>query len=200
MKRNLVMVLALMLGISMLTGCDDSSSTPSATSTNERGTTSTNVEPIAAVPFDPVPGELADAGNIRAICPDGWFFVPVRDLFSDEAGALDSNKVRFMKGTDDDWASVPYIVITFLGLNRVKMPYSVQKEYYGSSATDIEPFMIGTDVWEGLTYNVGDMSVEAVISKVGVADFDVLIVLETGGKTISFADADVQTILSTIDY
>ena len=162
-------------------------------------TKATEAEPVAAVPFDPVPGEISDAGNIRAICPEGWFSVPVRDFFSDKDDALTPDKVRLIKGTDDDWAQVPYIVITFLGTNHRPMSLDEQKEYYDTTA-DLEPFMIGTDIWEGFSYAVGDSKVEAIIRKRNDPAFDVLVILQDKEETISLTDADVQTILSTIHY
>ena len=156
------------------------------------------IEPEAAVPFEPVAGEMIDAGNIRAICPEGWFNYPVVDYFSEDS-ALDPDKLTFLRGTDDSLTNLPHIAIGFYGADNELMPYEDQKAHY-ETAVDIAPFMIGEDVWEGIRYNLGDDVTEALISKVGVGAFAVLVRLEGAGEVISLTDADVQTILSSIAF
>ena len=154
------------------------------------------VEVIPAVPFEPVAGEVVDAGKISAICPDGWFFVPTKDFFSDVPDAMDPSKLRLLKGTDDDWANVPSINIAFYSENNINLSYAEEKLHY-DTAVDINPFTIGTDVWEGISFLDG---AQALISIQGVGAFNVSLVLEGSSDSISFTDADVLTILSSISY
>ena len=159
------------------------------------------ISPEAAkpsVPFEPVAGGVINAGNIRAICPEGWFSSPVTDYFAKNQ-TLDPDALLFLKGTDDSWASTPFVSIRFYGKDHVLMSYEEQKGKY-DSATDIEPFFIGADIWEGITYHIDAKAIEAVVSVRGRGAYEVIIRLEGAGEAITFADADVQTILSSIEY
>ena len=206
-KNLLLIVLSLVLLVA-LAACDSAEKTPVSQPEDEVTETESNDEtaaedsenaPAQAVPFDPVAGELVDAGNIRAICPEGWISVPVRNYLSDDLDAVDPDALSFYKGAEDSLVSTPYIVATFYGIHNELTDYETQKMFF-DAVDDIEPFMIGTDIWEGISYNLGDSITEAIISKRGYGAFDVMIRLEGGGETISFTDADVQTILTSIEY
>ena len=195
-KHLVIVVLAIALLLS-IAACAGNTDNQQNSDSIENQASNTAITP--AVPFEAVPGETIDAGNIHAVCPDGWFNSPVSDMFSGEAGALDADKLMFLKGTDDSWSYAPCVSISFYGKDREVMPYEEQMDFY-DNAVILEPFMIGETVWEGLSYNVSDDVVEAVISIQNVGAFNVLVRLEGEGQVISFADADVQTILSSIAY
>ena len=170
-------------------------------SSEDGGDVASNVEVEAApaVPFEPIAGEVVSAGNISAVCPEGWFFVPIRDIFSEVADATDPNKLRLIKGTDDDWASVPNVVISFYGAGTSLSSYAEQKTYY-DTVVDVNPFTIGDEVWEGISYNLGETSTEVLISKVNDGSYQVTVGTVTNGGSVSLTDADIQTILSSISY
>ena len=201
-KHLAMLVLAIVLVLSM-SACGEKPATDPTDSNSVEDQLPENQDPdvpaLPAVPFDAVPGETIDAGDVRAVCPEGWFNSPVVDFFAEEPGTLATDKLTFLKGTDDSWSNTPFVSISFYGADRDAMPYEEQLDFYGE-AVIMEPFMIGEAVWEGLRYNVGDDAVEAVVSIQGVGAFNVLVRLEGDGETVTFEDADIQTILTSIAY
>ena len=189
-KRIAALLLTLPIAVFMF-ACAKDGETKSAAEDD-----SSTVSAKSAVPFNAVPGEKINAGNISAICPEGWFNIPKFDIFASE-GTPDVNKLVFNKGTDDNYSNLPFISITFYGKDNVPMSYESQMEYY-DTAVALEPFMIKDQIWEGFTYKVGENVEEAVISIVGNGEFNVLVRLKGEGETITLSDADVQTILSSI--
>ena len=212
MKNKLLAVIFLFVVLlAGLIGCGNSNENQNGTQTTGSETTASSANqtelqssktsvPAPAVPFEPVSGKLVDAGNIRAICPEGWYSLPVTDYFSDEKDALDKNKLFFQKFSDDEWSNLPNVVISFYGEATIDMPYEEQLDYYSEDAECLAPFMIGDAVWEGLIYPVGENVIEAVISPQENGEFDVGVRLEGDGEVITFVDADLQTILTSIAY
>ena len=196
MKRLLISVLAIVMLLSMVACGNPSDQSPDQNSDVNSGSQTTATP---AVPFDPVSGETIDAGNISALCPEGWFNSPVVDMFAAEAGALDTSKLLFLKGTDDSWSNSPCASISYYGESGLALSFAEQLDFYDGAAL-IDPFMIGDTVWEGLSYDLGDDVTEVIIGIQGVSAFNVLLRIKGEGQTISFADADVQTILSSITY
>ena len=210
---GILLITALLTG---LAGCGNSDSSQNSTqptvkdtaasgvqqSTDTTATQSvkTSVSATPAVPFEPVSGKTVDAGNVRAVCPEGWYNLPARDVFSEEEGALDPDKLIFQKFSDEEYTNLPNVVISFYGVGETFMSYEEQLEYYSENAKLLPPFMIGETVWEGLTYPLGDDVTEVLISKQGNGDMSVGIRLEGEGESIAITDADVQTILTSIEY
>ena len=209
-------VLFVFLMILPVSGCDNNASiespattlwTTSATTSQLAKTTqstttkqtTTTVPASPAVPFDPVAGQIIDAGNIRAVCPEGWYNLPVRDFFSDKQDALDLSALHFQKFSDDTLTNLPFVSIQYYGEDADFMPFEEQMKYY-DAAEYITPFTVGDTVWEGLIYSLGDNVVEATISHQGSGVISVLVRLEGSGKAIAFTDDDLQTILTSIDY
>ena len=182
-----------------LVGCEKSSDVQDSDGSYASGDVlQSSVDPIPAVYFEPVTGELIDTGVIQAICPDGWYNIEVYDYFSEPAG-IDTSMLRFQKFSDDRWSNLPFVSISFFGTSSYNMSYEDQLGYY-DNAKLLQPFMIEDTVWEGLTYPLGDSVVEVLISPQNVDEFSVLIQLEGYGEVITLEDDDVLTILTSIRY
>ena len=196
-KHILLAMLSVALLLSLSACGSDSSNNPTPPPAPVT-TTPEVTAPTPAVAFEPVAGELIDAGNVRAICPEGWFNSPV-SAFSNDPDETDPDALLFLKGTDDRWTNGPIVKINFYGVDHEIMSLEDQMSYF-ETAVALTPFTIGENVWLGYSYDVGDSIVEAVLNQQGSGAVDILVRLEGDGQTITLADPDIQTIISTIAY
>ena len=154
---------------------------------------------LGTVTFTPSAGELVDTGSIRAICPNGWNYIPHRDYFSEDENAINKNNLYLMKEGTDSMDPYPFVTIMFFGKNNnFFMPLEEEKNFY-NNVTDVS-FTLGEDVWEGFSFIVAPGTEEAVLRKKSTNAFTVGVRLKDTNGTVSLDDADVLTILSSIDY
>ena len=162
-----------------------------------------NSTELEIVSYTPSTGEAVDTGSIRAVCPEGWTFIPRKDYFSSEENALDPNNLFLMKGGSDTLEPNPFVSITFYGANNVFfMTLEEEKKFYGDgpdSLTDIS-FRLGEDVWVGFSFTVGTTGEEVVLRNQSTQAYTVGIRVKDINGSISLTEDDVMTILSSIQY
>ena len=139
MKKTLPVILALLLGISLLAGCGE---------TAEKAGNDTNT-PASSSPSSPraVSGKTHSTGDFSVLVPDGWTAAPFRD----SSGAEVSDVVAVYKGDESLYirGDTPIVQIYFFpegegfGRNTSKSMYMVPE--------DITPIEIGGVTWEGFT-------------------------------------------------
>lgn len=156
-------------------------------------------DPSAAAGGDPskITGETFDAGNITALCPDGWKAFPVSDTFDEYEGDNDPNAVSLYKGAESEWDmfSTPGIQINYYGPESgMTAPY---KDFY-DNVVDLEDMTIGDCTWHGFSGESLETPLTMLWTEDGGALTQVTVWTEMDGKTISLEDADVQAILMSI--
>ena len=182
--------------------------TTTAETTTATVTTTTSVQTTAPVEpeifeFTPLTGETVDTGSIRAIRPDGWNYVPLRDYFSEDENAISPNNLFLMKGSDDNLDSYPFISITFYGEdNKFFMTLEEEKKYYGETPDDVKDiaFILGDDTWVGFSFKIGSDGEELVLRNQSTSVYTVAVRTKDTLGSVSLTDDDVLTILSTIEH
>lgn len=187
-----------MVSILALAGCgEENVSSPESTGNKSSSGTNENVVPDISVAD--VPGERVDAGNISALCPEGWKSYPVADIFSDDDDAVDPDALEFRKGaeSEDDKYLTPGLKITYYGEDYSLMDID-SENYFGGKFEVWGPVGLGGRTWEGLVGLENDEKFAIVQAKGGDDKFDAMIQLEDGGQIISLEDDDVLAILASI--
>jgi len=209
MKRLLLPVLALVLCVSLLTGCSEllallpTGTTPAQTTAAGEETTTAAAEETttaqetttAAAPQPAM--EYYDTGSFKVPVPAGWKAFPQTDVFSD-ANSMDPNVINVVKGgqSDLDMLTKPMIRFDYYGPDRIMMGLPTLKDFY-SDSTDAEPLQCGPYTWKGFTTE--EYSKMAIMAaEDGDYQYQASIYLEVEGQTISLEDADVQAILAGV--
>jgi len=197
LKKIIVFTLILTLAISLFAGCGASPEPATSPAPAQSPQTAPEQETETAPESEPETEEIddsrIDAGNVSAVCPDGW------DSFPWE-GEDGSNNLKFYKGiqpgTQDDIdrqkQSVPAIAINYKTGDGL---FSF-KDFY-DDAEDWGPQTIGEYTWEGFTATWNDDKVAILTS----GDLTLNIWLEMAdGASISLDDQDVRDIIASIRY
>lgn len=182
-KRILIVLVAMIISTLLLSGCGKKDGASPETSGKET---------------EDITGEEINAGDVIALCPEGWLSFGVPDLFSDDEDATVPNKLEFRKGAKDaeDYGT-PGISITYYGENETF--YELNKDDYEDSE-DLGPIDFGGRTWQGFTAVDGAYKYGWLWTGTADGDEEFLVnyLCEYGGVTISIDDADVQAIISSI--
>lgn len=185
--RTLSLILALLLCSVALFACQ--SGTNTETLAPEDGS---NAEA-------PVESEVFDAGNFSVDVAKGWKAFPSKDLFSDEENAMDPDRCSVCKGgeTELDLFSKPYIQFDYYGPDREMMRPT--KDLY-DKAEDLEPITAGETTWEGFVAESAGTKVAILFYETdeGTHQYQACFWFGSNGDEISFTDADVLEILSSV--
>lgn len=144
-----------------------------------------------------ITGERISAGNVSALCPDGWKSYPVWDLWADEANTVDKDKLKFNKGavSEDDQHVTPSMEIRYYGPNSTF--FRPDKDRF-DDPEDLSPMKIGERTWEGIAGLSWGNRQALIWTEDGDDEFLIAILLEYDGKKITLQDADVQAIIASI--
>jgi len=195
MKKLLALLLVLMLSMSLFAGCGGNSEEPAETDDPV-----VSVEPEDEPEPEPEPEPEAedgriDAGNVSAICPDGWQSFPVMD--EDDDTKADPNELKFFKGVEEGEEefrnSKPSVAISY----NARGPLGVDKEWH--EGTDIDPIELGGRTFEGYTFERGGDTLVIMAAETDSEKIVVTIWLEIiKDRGISLDDADVREIIASI--
>ena len=184
MKR----LLSMLMIVSMLI-CAISCENKNSTNTGDH-TASTEV---SSTPQASDADGRINAGNISAICPEGWKSFPVMSY--DDDNEIDPNELKFYKGvTDDDLKDTqPSIAISF----KNKGPVGADKSFL--EGEDIEPLEIGGRIWEGFEFEwAGDSLAKLISSEVGDTIYLTVWLVVRKDQPITLHDTDLQEIIASI--
>ncbi|MGI6076892.1 MAG: hypothetical protein ACOYCB_01840 [Fastidiosipilaceae bacterium] len=139
-------------------------------------------------------GELIDAGNVRAVCPTGWFNLEVQNSDGD---GLDPNQLTFLKGAESasDLFNAASVMIVFHGMDNPVM--DIRSVY--EDIEELEPFEAGGRTWEGFK-GVSMGYQYALLNREGSGEVQVMVLMENDNASIALDDPDFLTILETLDY
>jgi hypothetical protein len=148
-------------------------------------------------PVSDITGERISAGNVSALCPDGWKSYPVWDLWAEEANTVDKDKLKFNKGavSEDDQHFTPSMEIRYYGLNSTF--FRPDKDRF-DDPEDLAPMKIGGRTWEGIAGLSWGNRQALIWTEDGDDEYLIAILLEYDGKKITLQDADVQAIIASI--
>ncbi len=147
-----------------------------------------------------IKGEVIDAGEVKALLPEGWMNVPATDVFNDNAAK--TNELKFYKGakSDQDQFSCPYVQIDYYGENHTSMDV---KDLY-DNVKDVEDVVAGSYTFTGYTGEMVEGYTNAILWLKDNPDImQVTLNLtstKNGVKSIELTDADLIAILSSIEY
>jgi hypothetical protein len=179
MKKSILLLLILILGISLLAGCGSKPANQSD-------------EPVDTGSVDIDEGRI-DAGNISAVCPEGWKNIPVE---GDDKDTADPNELKFYKGVKDDglYSFLPSVAISYDNNG----PLGADKEWL--EGEDLDPIEIGGRTWEGFTFEWSGDKCAKLITEDGGVKIAVTIWLDLGLESISLDDPDVREIITSIKH
>lgn len=164
---------------------------------NASSTEKTVNSQVAVGSISDVSGKIVNAGNISALCPDGWKSYGVPDYFSDDIDANSKNGLKFQKGAKslDDQFLTPGLEIQYYehGLS----PDDPENHYEGKTEK-WGPIKLGKYTWKG--YIGHDEGLAFLWTNTGsqYSQITVQMNLEEEGKKISIDDADVLAIINSI--
>ncbi|MBQ4347077.1 MAG: hypothetical protein IJC39_01350, partial [Firmicutes bacterium] len=195
MKKFFALALAGIMCAAMLKACggDDS---PTTTERQESTRPTSSADDIPEIELPELSGEYFDAGNVRAIVPEGWKAFPQSDLFSDEEGVMDPDVITICKGgeTDLDVLTKPGVRIDYYGPD-TQMGGGL-KDWYDNTE-DLAPIKSGPYTWEGFTTTDYDL-MAILVTEDGAHQYQATVYLETDDGTISLEDEDVLAILASV--
>jgi hypothetical protein len=193
LKKAIALILALMLGISLLAACGGDN-TPSNTPDNTPG----NVTPPSdntgggGTPAPDAKGETYDTGNFSVYVPGGWLAIPIT-----RNGAPDPDALAIYKGAQDEsgMMSCPGIKIYY----PVGHDVDPKTKSRCSNVSDLAPLTLENCTWEGFSGDYNGSPVTVLLND-GDEGFEVLVwtKAEFGDETISIRDADVLAIIASI--
>ena len=150
-----------------------------------------------------VGGEAVSVGNVSAICPEGWHLIPRIDYFSDEPDATDPNHLYLAKGSNDGYASVPFVSLMYYGEGYdFGMTIGEEKSYFVESIgglTDVA-FELDGEVWEGFIFPIGATDEEYYLRNRGNDVCALGIRSKSDSGEIALTDDDVLTIIASLQY
>ena len=156
--------------------------------------------PEAPATPDEVKGKTHDTGAFTVLIPEGWLEVPVKDMWSDDADAIDPSVLQILKGGKSEWDlfTKPYIQINHYGPDTEMMePW---KDLY-DGAEDLADFTTGSLTWKGFSAKDllgNDMIVLWTAGDAAGNQYTLNIVPKTDDGEISLQDADVLALLGSL--
>lgn len=145
-------------------------------------------------------GIIMDAGEVKALCPDGWNSVGSPDLSSESPDTMETNALRFVKGgsTQDDLLKNAFVEIRYYKSEQ-NIPDVEPHKWYDNVA-DIGEINTGKHIWSGYSGLSLGVPFAYLETKTETAAFTaVLYSPEDAVNTASISDADVQAILNSIE-
>lgn len=196
-----------MLMLSMTACAGDDKAKESEKSDNSKPDASMSTKPDATAPE--VSGEIYDAGELRALVPDGWAAFPIPDVFADEPDAVKTSCFHIIKdGTSErDIHVKPYIRLECL---EPDAQIAEPDPTLDKNAEDVGALVLGDHIWSGYVCEdcFGGYG-KPVIGKLAVLYteddgtlYEAVIRLEFNGQKekISLEDRDVQAILASVQF
>lgn len=156
-------------------------------------------EEISSVQETEVTGEMIDAGQITALCPDGWSSIGYPDLEAADPEAVLTSGLRFVKGgsSQKDILENPYIDIRYYR-SKDDVPDIDENEWY-SDVAPIEDIELGENTWQGYTAVSMGKSFIYLETKDDDRKFTVYLYTQDGTENAeSFNSSAVQAILRSV--
>ncbi len=137
--------------------------------------------------------EIYNNSVIRAAVPEGW------KAFSatDSEGKETSDKIYIYKNADTPFDIFSKVGFTVCYFAKGKL-YLSPKQFY-DGVRDIEPFHAGSFLWQGYTCTSFGYPYTMLEAHRDGAVFQVMILMENNGERISLSDADVISIIESIN-
>lgn len=144
-----------------------------------------------------IEGEIFDAGNVKALAPEGWMAFPIADVFSETEGAKDPDVIQICKDakSDFDIFTNPYVQINYYGPD-VEF-FAPGTDWY-TDVEEIKPFMAGTHEWEGFTGYSDEYLFAMLWCIEGDIEYQASMWLNGENFSISWNDEDVLAILASV--
>ena len=178
MKKIIAILIALLMSISLLAGCGGGGSGDSGAASNEVT----------------VKGSVFDAGNVKALVPEGWKAFEVPDAFGD---GMDPDIMHIIKGgsKDTDMLSHAYIRLEYFGPDRWMM--EPDKDWY-EDCTDMQPFTVNGYSWNGFSGKTMGTPITVLWTEDGDIGYQLNLMTDADKSSFKLEDADVQAILMTL--
>lgn len=149
-----------------------------------------------------IKGEIIDAGQVSALCPEGWVNVPVEDFVSTQQegeSILDPTRLQFdkiSKSQENEFLTLGVWIYYYPKETNTENlfvnSFSLKSEAWG-------PKEIDGRTWEGFVgLDLGERNA-TIWTEDDNAKFYVRVVLEVDKEKVSLDDADVQAILASIE-
>ena len=138
-------------------------------------------------------GELFSSGIIRVVVPVGWMcFCGI-----DSEGVTSPKKLHIYKDaqTEFDIFSKAGLTICYYG----KGEYFLSPRFIYDNVQDLEPFECGKHQWNGYTCTSLGYPYTMLTATSDGATIYVMVLTENGEHQISLQDADVRSILESIE-
>ena len=187
MKKFFAILLAAMLLLSLAACGNDEGKTPAPEGGNDPAPAPTKVT-----------GETYDAGNVKALVPEGWKAYPVMDIWSDDPNATDPDQFNIVLGgeTDLDLLTKASIQIVHYAPGSMMTP---SPDFY-DGAQILEPMVTGDLTWEGFSakdFMDNPMTILWTTNAAG-HQFQLNLFTKNGDSEYSLTDVEVLAILESI--
>ena len=140
-------------------------------------------------------GEVFDTGELKAVCPVGWYKTDAYDLYKSTSKPV-KNALVFVKGGESVAEDHPYIRMVLHGAEE-EFDVPDPAEYDGSS--DIAPFATGNDRWTGFTARVGNEPFVWLTTSSEKGTFEVWLWTHPDGVvSADLSDNDIHMILESL--
>lgn len=168
MKKILALTVILVLSIALMAGCGGGS-----------GTSNTY-----------------DTGSFSVAIPDGWKEVPTSDLFDEYEGDVNPDSLGIYKGLKDELDILTCCGLTISYVEDASYLMS-NKDFY-DNVEELGEQTIGNYTWD--VYNADAFGYPMTVLDTVNETFRIEVTINTtvGDNTISFDDADVQSIIESI--
>ena len=146
-----------------------------------------------------VTGEMTDAGQITALCPDGWSSIGYPDLDAVDSNTFLGSGLRFVKGgsSKKDILTNPYIDIRYYN-SEDDVPDIDENQWYNDVAPTGE-MVFGSNTWEGYTATSMGKSFVYLETKGDGPKFTAYLYTQDGTENaVSTNSLDVQAILGSV--
>lgn len=141
-----------------------------------------------------VKGTVFDAGNVKALVPEGWKAFEVPDAFGD---GMDPDIMHIIKGgsKDTDMLTNAYIRLVYYGPDQWMM--TPDKDWY-EDCVDLQPFEAGGYTWNGFSGKSMDVPLTVLWTEEGNIGYQLNLLTDADKSSFKLEDADVQAILMTL--
>ena len=142
-------------------------------------------------------GKVVDAGEISALCPDGWTSVGLPDLEAEDGREMRKDGLRFVKGTGSDTDNSAFIeLIIYRSENEI--PETDPSKWY-DNVNNTGNIVTGDYTWNGFSaLSLGEPMVYLKTAANDCAFTATLYTQEGNPLAASVQDSDVQAILSSV--
>ena len=184
MRNRKPVILPVLLAALFLTACGGSEPATETVSSTE----------------NQIHGMIIDAGEVSALCPDGWNSVGVPDLTAENPETMETDALRFVKGgsTQDDVLTNAFVEMHFYKSEKDVPETEPQKLY--DNVTDTGEINTGKHSWSGYSgSSLGKPFVFLQTSGDSGVFTAVLYTQEGSANAAAINDADVQAILNSIE-